>query len=118
MTKIADVMDRFAVVISDMAYELRNNDADDNNAKIGREVEDDERGPDAAAARNNDDPDADALLQVRAGDLWLLVNRTRKMIRLAREGKVPNLEARGPLCRSIKALKAAGLVKKPHNIRD
>ena len=74
-------------------------------AAVGREVD--------ADAPNDDD-----IVEVSAGDLWRLINRSRKMIRLAREGKVPSMEARAPLCRAIKALKQQGLVKKPRNPRE
>ena len=56
---------------------------------------------------------ADTILNVRADDLWALVNQSRRMVRLAREGKVPNQEQRGPLNRAIKAIKGKhGLSKR------
>jgi hypothetical protein len=61
-------------------------------------------------------PNANTMVQVPAGDLWRLANRARKMIRLAREGKVPNQQTRAPLCKALKTLKAQGVLKKPYNI--
>ena len=108
--KIADVLERFAGSIQDLVEELR--DAADQP----------DAAPEAAQARVGREVDyntsEDTVLEVKAGDLWRLVNRSRKMIRLAREGKIPNMEARAPLCRAIKALKQQGLVRKPHDLRD
>lgn len=105
--KLADVLTQFGEAISDVVDQLR--DAADApqaaQAAVGREVDEDA-------------PDADDTVEVSAGDLWKLVNRARKMIRFAREGKVPSMDQRAPLCRSIKALKEQGLVKKPRNLKD
>lgn len=107
--QIADVLERFAASIQDVVDELR-------------DAGQDQAAPAAAqggAGREVDyDTSEDTVLEVKAGDLWRLVNRSRKMIRLAREGKIPNMEARAPLCRAIKALKQQGLVRKPHDLRD
>lgn len=113
--RLAEVMDRFAATIADLAEEIRDGGGQDA-ADAGQEVEFND-GP-AAAPAKADGPDASGLVQVSYGDLWKLVNRSRKMIRLAREGKVPSMEARAPLCRAIKAIKAQGVNKKPHNHRD
>jgi len=105
--KLADVLGAFAEAVGDVVDQLR--DAADApqaaQAAVGREVD--------ADAPNEDD-----IVEVTAGDLWRLVNRSRKMIRFAREGKVPSQKDRAPLCQSIKALKADGLVKKPRNLKD
>jgi hypothetical protein len=106
--KLADVLAGFGEAIQDVVDQLRNGAADAPQAagaRVGREVD--------ADAPNDDD-----IVEVKAGDLWRLVNRSRKMIRLAREGKIPSMESRAPLCRSIKTLKQQGLVKKPRNVRD
>lgn len=99
---------RLANVLEDLVELLRNNQQEAPQAAqaaVGREVDEDA-------------PDADDTVEVSAGDLWKLVNRARKMIRFAREGKVPSQKDRAPLCQSIKALKADGLAKKPKNLRD
>lgn len=112
--KIAEVMDRFADSIHNFAEELRDGAADaafndpepQVEEAVGREV------PAADAPADGD------TVEVTYGDLWRLVNRSRKMIRLAREGKVPSMDTRAPLCRAIKALKQQGAVRKPRNVRD
>lgn len=109
--KLAEVLARFADAVNEIVDELQNDPGQDQG---GHEVEFNE----APKVRVADGPDANALVQVPAGDLWKLVNRSRKMIRLAREGKVPSMETRAPLCRAIKAIKALGLAKKPYNLRD
>lgn len=105
--KLADVLGAFAEAVGDVVDQLR--DAADApqaaQAAVGREVD-------------ADAPDDNETVEVTAGDLWRLVNRSRKMIRLARQGKVPSMEARAPLCKAIKALKQQGLVRKPRNVRD
>ena len=105
--KLAAALANFGDAISDVVDQLR--DAADvpqeAPAAVGREVD--------ADAPNDDD-----IVEVTAGDVWRLVNRSRKMIRFAREGKVPSMKDRAPLCQSIKALKANGLVKKPKNLKD
>lgn len=106
--KLADVLATFADAVNDVVDQLRDAPADVPQAAqeaAGREVDED--------APNDDD-----IVEVTSGDLWRLVNRARKMIRLAREGKVPSMDQRAPLCRAIKALKAQGVVKKPRNPRD
>lgn len=106
--QLADVLANFGAAISDVVDQLRDAAEDAPQAQpaaVGREVD--------ADAPNDDD-----IVEVSAGDLWRLVNRSRKMIRLARQGKVPSQENRAPLCRAIKALKQQGLVKKPRNPRD
>lgn len=106
--RVANAMDRFSQLISDLADELRDDVAVPAAAPIGvgREVDYD------------GDTAEDTILQVPAGDLWRLVNRSRKMIRLAREGKIPDMNGRAPLRDAIRALKAQGLVRKPHNLHD
>lgn len=104
--KLIDALERFAETIADIANDLRDGDGDVAAPAAQREVED----PDAPA-------DGDTV-EVSYGDLWRLVNRSRKMIRLAREGKVPTMDQRAPLCRAIKTLKQQGVVKKPRNPRD
>lgn len=109
--QLAAALDAFREAINDIVDQLR--DAADApqaaqaapQARVGREVD-----PDA--------PEDGDTVEVSAGDLWRLVNRARKMIRFARQGKVPSMEQRAPLCRVIKALKQQGLVKKPRNLRD
>jgi hypothetical protein len=98
---------RLADVLTDLVDVLRNQQdvPQAAEARVGREVD--------ADAPNDDD-----IVEVSAGDLWRLVNRSRKMIRLAREGKIPSMEGRAPLCRAIKALKQQGAVRKPRNLRD
>ncbi len=98
---------RLANVLEDLVELLRDQqDAPQAaQAAVGREVD--------ADAPNDDD-----IVEVTAGDLWRLVNRSRKMIRFAREGKVPSMEQRAPLCRAIKALKEQGAVQKPRNPKD
>ena len=110
---VANVLEKFADLVGTLADELREAGQDDGAdvAVAGREVED--RGPRKAAGVS-----ATEMVQVSRGDLWRLVNRARKMIRLARQGKVPNQDDRAPLCRSIKTLKAQGLVRKPYDLRD
>lgn len=107
---LADVLARFADAVNNVVDELRDNAGDDADApvaRVGREVKAKETG------FSEDD-----IFEVRNGDLWRLVNRARKMIRLAREGKVPSQNDRAPLCRSIKTLKNQGLVNKPDDLRD
>lgn len=103
--KLADTLERFAQAISDVTEELRDHADAPNAAPVGREV-------DADAPADTD------TVEVSYGDLWRLVNRSRMMIRLAREGKVPSQEKRAPLCRAIKTLKQQGAIRKPRNVRD
>ncbi len=105
--RLADVLGSFADAVNDVVDQLRDDAVAPQaaEARVGREVD--------ADAPNDDD-----IVEVSAGDLWRLVNRSRKMIRLAREGKIPDMEGRAPLCRSIKALKQQGVVKKPRNLKD
>ena len=134
--QLAAVLDRLGLAITDAAADLKgqvpidpmvgnrwdqdddhdrgNDDQDDD----GHEVDDDAPPANVVNLNQAKGPAEDAMLQVSAGDLWRLVNRSRKMIRLARQGKIPSMEGRAPLCRAIKALKAKGLVRKPHNLRD
>lgn len=94
-------LDRVEDAIGDLRVEMDDGD-------VGREVDHDAAGP---ARRPG--VTSDTLVQVRADELFLLVNRARKMIRLAREGKVPNMEQRKPLRDIIRAIKARGLIQKP-----
>lgn len=84
----------------------------------GADVEEDRvpAAPPRAAYRDEDG----GLVNVKAADLYHLVNEARMMIRLAREGKTPSQDKRAPLCRAIKAVKAqqGGKIRKPHGIRD
>lgn len=123
--RLAEVLNRFSQSINQMVVELR--DHPDDPQSDGQEDypdydsgDDADDGIDALAGREveHNDTTEDTILQVPAGDLWRLVNRSRKMVRLAREGKIPSMEARAPLCRAIKALKQQRLVRKPHNPRD
>lgn len=105
--KLIDALEAFSESIQDIVANLRDGGDDVAAPAAQREVEAD---PDA--------PADDETVEVTYGDLWRLVNRSRKMIRLAREGKVPSQEQRAPLCRAIKALKGQGVVQKPRNPRD
>ncbi len=73
---------------------------------------------DAAVALGGGEGDVAStdIVEIEAGTLWLLINRARKMIRLAREGKVPSQQDRAPLCDVIKAIKDDGLAVKPYDI--
>ncbi len=118
--KMAEVLERLADAINAAADNLRDagdggDYADQPEAAVGREVDDDNYGHRDTTDRNTSEA---TMLAVPAGDLWRLVNRTRKMIRLAREGKIPDMDKRAPLCRAIKALKQQGLVRKPYDLRD
>lgn len=111
--KLIDALERFAETIADIANDLRDGGED--------KAPEPWQGATAPAEREVEDPDAPAdgdTVEVSYGDLWRLVNRSRKMIRLAREGKVPTMDQRAPLCRAIKTLKQQGAVKKPRNPRD
>ena len=127
LNKLAETMDRFAATIADLAADLKDQayDAEQGGHDYGREVDADDDYDDHNDDRNavrapqkGNGPAQEAILQVKAGDLWKLANRSRKMIRFARQGKVPNQDDRAPLCRSIKTLKAQGLVRKPYDLRD
>lgn len=104
--KLAGAITAFGEALFNIAGQLKGQgeapaDAEYAQAAVGKEVD-----PDA--------PASDDIVEVTAGDLWRLVNRGRKMIRFAREGKVPSQAQRAPFCQSIKAVK--GLVKKPHDL--
>lgn len=114
--RLADVMARFAETINEMVGELR--DGGEQDGGLGHEVDYGDHDVAEVKIPEANGVAADTLVQVSSGDLWKLVNRSRKMIRLAREGRVPSMEARAPLCRAIKAIKAQGLAKKPYNLRD
>lgn len=116
--KLANVLDRLGDAIAAAADDLRNagdgqEDAQFNDDGPGYEVQEDA----APVAEHGDPVFENTMLQVPAGDLWRLVNRSRKMIRLAREGKIPDMNGRGPLRDAIRALKAQGLVRKPRDLR-
>ncbi len=117
LNKVADVLERFARTVEDMADELRHN-APDGPEEPDEPAYDDGPAPRIGREVEDDGTREDTLLAVPAGDLWRLVNRSRKMIRLAREGKIPDMNGRAPLRDAIRALKAQGLVRKPHNLRD
>lgn len=122
MAKLADILEKLGNAIIGAADQIRedhggdyHDDANDGHDNFGG-YEAEEREPDAAVEDANPVFE-NTMLQVPAGDLWRLVNRSRKMIRLAREGKIPDMDGRGPLRDAIRALKAQGLVRKPRDLR-
>lgn len=99
--KLIDALEGFSDAIKDVVADLR------DNADHG--------GPDAAEAAPQgyevEEVDLDGLtpdsdVDVNIGNLWRLVNGARYMVRMAREGKIPTIDQRGPLDRALKALKA------------
>lgn len=115
--KLIDALEAFSESIQDIVANHR----DGGEKPAWNQVKGDFEPASAARREVEADPDApadDDTVEVSYGDLWRLVNRSRKMIRLAREGKVPSQEQRAPLCRAIKALKGQGVVQKPRNPRD
>ena len=117
--KLADVLATFADAVNEIVDKLR----DDADAPAGEFDQDGDYNEEVIQEKQGHEVDADApadgdTVEVTYGDLWRLVNRSRKMIRFAREGKVPTMDQRAPLCRAIKTLKQQGAVRKPHNPKD
>lgn len=94
--RFADVLERFTETLTDLVNDLRDDAPDQAAAPAQREVEEIDIG--------DLTPDSD--VEVNIGNLWRVVNGARYMVRMAREGKVPNMDQRGPLDRALKALKA------------
>lgn len=107
--KVAEAMDRFAELMKDLAEDLRD-DNDDAHVAVGQAA--------VRQERRGDGPGQETMVQISAGDLWRLVNRSRKMIRFARQGRIPSIDQRAPLNRVIKRIKHAGLARKPYNLTD
>ncbi len=112
--KLAEVMDNFARSVGQFADELRNIHQDGRNDALDDyqdDYADDDQINPAPHGREIEEVDLDGLtpdsdVDVNIGDLWRLVNGARYMVRMAREGKVPTMDQRGPLDRAIKTLKA------------
>lgn len=117
--KLVEALERVSQIFGNLAKDFR--DVEDQNDLADEPYADEPYKAEVKDIGREVDADAPAdedLVEVTCGDLWRLVNRSRKMIRLARQGKIPDMEQRAPLCRVIKTLKQQGAIQKPRNPRD
>lgn len=96
--QLGDALEKLAGSFEGFAEELRDLYDGDEEVK-------------AAPARNGIDDDTD--ITMKSGDLRHVIDAYRKMVRWAREGKIPTQEQRVKLHQSVRKVKH--LIRKPVN---